>query len=168
MPSGKASEARAAKLREERAARTKARNDLYTADWFSKAFTDIHETREGLRRGCAMRLAEERRQRRAERERYSAADWLEGGMPAAKGGVRDGLTPAWDRRVPASSAAGFGVSRKPQMTYLGGGRFVGPDGREFVSASYGKPRESADGAIFYQGKWFDKKTGKALKAGAKV
>jgi hypothetical protein len=162
-------EARAAKLREERAARTKARNDLYTADWFSKAFTDIRPKRvKDSGEARAMRLAEERRQRRAERERYSAADWLEGGMPAAKGGVRDGLTPAWDRRVPASSAAGFGVSRKPQMTYLGGGRFVGPDGREFVSASYGKPRESADGAIFYQGKWFDKKTGKALKAGAKV
>jgi len=88
-------------------------------------------------------------------------------MPKSRGGVRDGLPASWDRRVPASSATGFNVPRTSGVTYLGGGRFVDGAGRD-VSGPSSAFRESDDGAVYYRGTWFDKKTGKAVKAGAKV
>lgn len=151
-------EERAAKLREERALRRETLRKSSAADWASKAFTGIRPKRvkdSGEER--AIRLAGERRQRRSAREKLFTADWLEGGMPASKGGVRDGLPASWDSRVLPSSAVGFSVPRDPGVIYSGRGK--GP--------FYGLP-QSADGAVFYQGRWIDKKTGRTVKPGVKV
>ena len=116
----------------------------------------------------AKELQQERDERRAAREALYTAGWLEDGkMPKAASGARDGLPPSWDRRVPASSSGtGFRVPRKESTTYLGGGRYMDSGGRVFrkKGAAY---TESSDGAVFFNGRWYDKKTGRTLKAGAR-
>ncbi|OQB37446.1 MAG: hypothetical protein BWY06_02368 [Candidatus Latescibacteria bacterium ADurb.Bin168] len=116
----------------------------------------------------AKELQQERDERRAAREALYTAGWLEDGkMPKAASGARDGLPPSWDRRVPASSSGtGFRVPRKESTTYLGGGRYMDSGGRVFRKKGAAYP-ESADGAVFVNGRWYDKKTGRTLKAGAR-
>ena len=160
-----AREERGAKLAAERAALRKGREDLFTPDWVAKTFTSLGGSRvkdSGSAR--AARLAEERRVRREERRKKATADWLEEGMPKAKGGVRDGLPPSWDTRVASGSSVGFRVPGDPGMFYLGGGRYVDASGR-VVKGPVPSSAATAGGAVFYQGRWIDKKTGRTLKSG---
>ena len=136
-----------------------------TPDWVAKTFTSLGGSRvkdSGSAR--AARLAEERRVRREERRKKATADWLEEGMPKAKGGVRDGLPPSWDTRVASGSSVGFRVPGDPGMFYLGGGRYVDASGR-VVKGPVPSSAATAGGAVFYQGRWIDKKTGRTLKSG---